>query len=111
MHGTDQTNLNKFLEEILTPHICGSHGTTLRLSPQDVVVSRVMGITTADIPAPALERFFCAHRSMHTNRKPEAGGLRNRVQEASITVSTPGSPRRDRFNQTVLLQGRAVSPH
>ena len=39
-----------------------------------------------------------------------AGDLRELAREAWMTLSTPGSPRRDRFNQAVLLQGRAVSP-
>jgi hypothetical protein len=47
-HDKKATNRNKLLEEILTPHICGSSWTTFTPTPQDVVVSRVMGIATAD---------------------------------------------------------------
>ena len=47
-HDKKATNRNKLLEEILTPHICGSSWTTFTPTPQDVVASRVMGIATAD---------------------------------------------------------------
>ena len=69
IHDTEQTKLNKFLEEILTPHIRSASRTTIVLTPQDVVVCRVMGITTAKTPAPFLERFFCAHHTIRTNRQ------------------------------------------
>jgi len=58
------TNRNQLLEEILTPHICGSSWSTVVPTPQDVVVGRVMGIASADcVFRSSTERIFllCQH--------------------------------------------------
>jgi hypothetical protein len=85
-HDKKATNRNKLLEEILTPHICGSSWTIFTPTPQDVVVSRVMGIATAFRTTPYLGWFFCLHLAIYTDAvlvikatRPKLGQLWSRT--------------------------------
>ena len=70
------------------------------------------------IPSDQLTRFqrldsTWQHQASGQNQELFAGAssLLDQRSRVNMTLSTPGSPRRDRTNQAVLQPGREISPH